>query len=182
MNENTKPFDEKDEFSVLPKADEKEVPVKKPEEVSPQEQPKEKPKESNVVVWQFRHRNYQLITNIIDKDSAVLQSGRQSCFKIMARNWRRELDLSKMRDLEYHEYLKKSPQCGSDFWIIDDTAEGKSPDKANTLKGLLKMSIMQLDTMITEEELIKQGYTGTLDVVDLATAILHSGKVFKGKG
>ncbi len=185
MSEETKTFDPKnDEFSTtIPKT--KEVPEQEqPEKVAPKEQPEPKPKEkkSNVVVWQFRHRNYQLITNIIDENSAVLQSGGQSYFKIMARNWRIPLDLSIERDLEKHEYLKKSPQCGADFWIIDDAKDGKSNEKAKTLKELLRMSEMQLRTMITTDELIKQGYTGALDTIDLAMAILDSGKVFKGKG
>ena len=145
------------------------------------EQPSEK-KDDSKVVWQFRHRRYRCISNVIDMNSPVSSiNGKRSNRVIMARNYRYPLDLNDPEDLKLHESMLKSPQCGSDFYLLEKTSKDKSDlmDRGQTLKKLMDMPTDQLMGMLDSEELIDAGIIPGKDVnrEELMIAIIDSKKL-----
>ena len=121
-----------------------------------------------IVSWQFKYKKYQTIATAMgDKGVAVP-------FVIHARNWRLDLDLSVKTDKEWNDALMSSDRKGVDFWLLDDVDKNsKIIDRAQTLRKLMDMSVMQLRGMLNKEEFGDAGLpTNCSDKMQLVMAII----------
>lgn len=135
--------------------------------------------ETKIVTWQFKKRNYEVITNTIDKLAEKTHSGAFRKRVIKARNWRVILDLSKPEDKELHDYLLSHKDINHEYSLLADRGKfDKVSEEGATLKKLMDMSIPQLMNCITDEELHEVGLmAGSIEKHNLVMAIMRKKKL-----
>lgn len=139
----------------------------------------DKKESKNIATWQFRKRQYQEITNIIDTVSDKTRSGNLRKVVIKARNWRVDLNLSDPIEKKMHEHLLKRKDVNNEYYLLTDKSKvDKVSEEGATLQKLMEMSIPQLMNCITAEELISVGIIpGIADKYQLVAAILKKKKL-----
>jgi len=135
--------------------------------------------EGSIVTWQFKKRNYQEITNILDKLADKTRSGVMRKYVVKSRNWRVDLDLKNPLDKEVHEYLLRRKDVNHEFYLLTNKAKtDKISEEGRTLQKLMEMSIPQLMNCITDEELHSVGLMpANIDKYQLITAIMRKKKL-----
>jgi hypothetical protein len=135
--------------------------------------------EEKVVTWQFKKRQYQEITNIIDKISEKTRTGNDRKVVIRARNWRLDLDLSDPLKKKMHEYLLRRKDINHEFYLLTDKIKtDRVSEEGATLQKLMDMSIPQLMNCITTDELNQAGLIeGRVDRFQLIAAIMRKKKL-----
>jgi hypothetical protein len=134
----------------------------------------------NIVVVQFRYKNYQEIIDIPDNEQAKTNTGIQPKMVVKARNWRSEFNLDDPIQKQVLDRIKSSKQYGKSFWILDDVdkRKDKAPSRAGTLQKLLAMSDAQLNTMLTSQEMEASGLVpGRATKMELIMAIIDNKKL-----
>jgi len=132
-----------------------------------------------IVTWQFKKRQYQEITGIVDKLHNKTRSGNPVNVVIKARNWRLDLDLTNPIQKEMHEHLMRRKNINEEYYLLSDKSKtDKVSVEATTLKKLMEMSIPQLMGCITIDELQEVGImSGNADKYQLITAIMRKKKL-----
>lgn len=155
-----------------------EVDTKIPDAKSSEDKPVSKT-ESSMVTWQFKKRNYQEITPIIDKIADKTRSGNSRKYVVKARNWRLDLDLNDPAQKQVHEYLLRRKDVNNEFYMLTDKVKNdKISEEGATLQRLMEMSIPQLMNCITDEELHNVGLMpGRVDKYQLVAAIMRKKKL-----
>jgi hypothetical protein len=140
------------------------------------QQPQSEPKKE---VWQFRYRNYREITSIPDSHAAATKTGQRPNVVIKARNWRLELDLTNPDDKKVSEYMHEHKATNPAVWLVKDRNVGDHiATKAATLKKVMDMSVPQLLSFFTDDELRSCGLpAGCSDKMLLITAIIDNKKL-----
>jgi len=135
--------------------------------------------EVKIVTWQFKKRNYQVVTSTIDKIAEKTRSGAFRKRVIKARNWRVILDLNVPADKELHDYLLSHKDINNEYSLLTDRNKfDKVTEEGATLKKLMDMSIPQLMNCITDEELHEYGLmAGSIDKHNLVMAIMRKKKL-----
>ena len=134
---------------------------------------------SLVTEWRFRKKQpfYQL-TLVGNKDTEVQDSamaaGRMFVHTIKVRDWKLNLDPNKPVDVLVAKRLLTHDQNGIDFWpMMNVKGEASISDKADLLRKLTDMSVVQLREMMTREEWASVGVVpGESDPMTLIVAIM----------
>lgn len=113
------------------------------------------------VVYQSSVSRAEFILPWEDKDARPIgESNRLPKATVKFKDYKLALDVSDKRKKGYriHEYLKNHPRYGISHWILEDLPEGEEPEDVPAMMDKLdQMTVKQLQTMLTPEEVIEAG-------------------------
>lgn len=115
----------------------------------------------DIVVYQSSVSKAKFVLPWENKDARPIgDSNRLPKETIQFNDYKLTLDISDKRKKGYkiHEYLKNHPRYGISHWILEDLPEGGEPEDIQGMMAKLnQMTVAQLQTMLTPEEVIEAG-------------------------